>query len=378
VDSLIIEQQDLWQRLQETKKPVVLYGMGDGALKIMAVLRHYGIPLRGIFASEGFVRGHSFEGFPVRRLADLEAELGELVILLCFAIHDEPMTVYLHDLAKRHELYAPDVPVAGENLFTLDFYRRHEARFQWVYERLGDEQSKLVYRNILNFKLSGKLDYLSACESSVEEAYENLLRPGPSESFVDLGAYKGDTIQELLRFSGGTVEQVLAFEPDRKNYKKLCQTVEALGLSDRATLLNAAAYKEPGLRPFAQKAGRQSALSAEGVLTPVDSVDHVLAGKRLSLVNMDVEGGEREALEGCKESIRRWKPKLLLAAYHRSEDLFALPEQVLEIEPSYRLYFRHYRYIPAWDTNLYALPPEEQSALEQPCLLDRAAASSVK
>lgn len=357
MEPLIREEQDLWQYLQQTEKPVVLYGMGDGALKIMAVLRQYGIPLRGIFASEGFVRGHSFEGFPVKRLGELEEELGDFIILLAFAIHDEPMTAYLHDLAQRHELYAPDVPVAGENLFTLDFYRQNEARFRQVYERLGDEQSKLVYRSILNFKLSGKLDYLSACETPVEEAYVNLLKPGPSEVFVDLGAYKGDTIQELLRFSG-SVERVLAFEPDKKNYKKLCQTVEALGLGEKATLLNAAAYKEPGLRPFAQKAGRQSALSTEGVPTPVDSVDHVLAGEKLTLVNMDVEGGEGEALLGCRESLRRWRPKLLIAAYHRSEDLFALPEEIWALEPSYRLYFRHYRYIPAWDTNLYALPPE--------------------
>lgn len=29
----IRETQDVWQRLQNTQKPIVMYGMGDGAVK---------------------------------------------------------------------------------------------------------------------------------------------------------------------------------------------------------------------------------------------------------------------------------------------------------------------------------------------------------
>ena len=31
----IRETQDVWQRLQNTQKPIVMYGMGDGAVKIL-------------------------------------------------------------------------------------------------------------------------------------------------------------------------------------------------------------------------------------------------------------------------------------------------------------------------------------------------------
>jgi hypothetical protein len=48
-------RSDLWQHLSESKKPVVLYGMGDGAEKIIDVLNEKGISLSGIFASDGFV-----------------------------------------------------------------------------------------------------------------------------------------------------------------------------------------------------------------------------------------------------------------------------------------------------------------------------------
>lgn len=354
---LMIEQEDLWTHLQKTDKPVVIYGMGDGALKIMRVMERYNIPLRGIFASDGFVRGHSFEGFPVKHLADMEEEFGEFIILMAFAIHDAPTTEMIHRIAEKHEFYAPDVPVAGDNLFTMDFYREHRKEFEEVYSWLADEQSRIVYRDILNYKVSGKLPYLTHCETPVEEAYANIIRPDGQEDYADLGAYKGDTIQELLRFTDGQIQSICAFEPDRKNYKKLCLNVEAMGLTEKAKLLNVAAYKESGTMLFSNKAGRQSALSkTEGIETPVDSLDNAMNGARVSFVNMDVEGGEKEAVDGCRKTIETWKPKLLISAYHRSEDLYALPMQLREICPEYRIYFRHYRYIPAWDTNLYCIP----------------------
>ena len=354
---LLWEQEDLWTHLQKTEKPVVIYGMGDGALKIMRVMERYHIPLRGIFASDGFVRGHSFEGFPVKHLADMEEEFGDFIILMAFAIHDEATTEMIHRIADKHEFYAPDVPVAGDNLFTMDFYREHQNEFEEVYDWLADEQSRIVYKDILNFKVSGKLHYLTHCETTIAEAYENIIKPDEQEDYADLGAYKGDTIQELLGFTNGKVNSVTAFEPDRKNYKKLCLNVEAMGLSEKSNLLNVAAYKESGIMLFSNKAGRQSALSqTQGIETTVDSLDNAMNGRRVSFINMDVEGGEKEALEGCRKTMELWKPKMLVSAYHRSEDLYALPMQIRQLCPEYRFYFRHYRYIPAWDTNLYCIP----------------------
>ena len=57
---------DLWERLENESRDILLYGMGNGADKILAVLSRRGIPVAGIFASDGFVRGHSFHGMPVR------------------------------------------------------------------------------------------------------------------------------------------------------------------------------------------------------------------------------------------------------------------------------------------------------------------------
>ena len=54
--------RDLWEYLAATDKTVVMYGMGNGADKILAVCAEKGIVVSDFFASDGFVRGHFFHG----------------------------------------------------------------------------------------------------------------------------------------------------------------------------------------------------------------------------------------------------------------------------------------------------------------------------
>ena len=65
---------------------------------------------------------------------------------------------------------------------------------------------------------------------------------------------------------------------------------------------------------------------------------------------MDVEGSESAAIFGGKNTIKN-KPKMQIACYHRSEDLFKIPIQVLKIRSDYKIYMRRQRALPAWDIN---------------------------
>ena len=51
---------DMWEELRNETRPIVVYGMGNGADKLFARLKGYGIVPTDIFASDGFVRGHSY------------------------------------------------------------------------------------------------------------------------------------------------------------------------------------------------------------------------------------------------------------------------------------------------------------------------------
>ena len=69
----INEENTLWEYLKTAGKPVVLYGTGDGADKVLARLADTGVPVSGIFASDEFVRGQQFHGFTVQAYSELLA-----------------------------------------------------------------------------------------------------------------------------------------------------------------------------------------------------------------------------------------------------------------------------------------------------------------
>ena len=351
--SFITEKQSCWERLKAEKRPIFIYGMGDGAMKIMSAFRKWGITVSGIFASDDFVRGHSFEGFQVHRLSEVEEMVDDFVVVLAFAAGYQEIVDRIHDIASRHTLYVPDVPVVGGGLFTYEYCAENAEKLQQVYDSLADDYSRKVYANIINFKISGKIEYLSAVTSSKAEIYRKLIRPGLNEVYVDLGAYNGDTIKELMEFTHGKYVSIHALEPDRKNFKKLAKFVDGM---NHVYAYNCAAWCTDTELPFSAKAGRQSAISfASDNFVQARSVDSILAGKPATLIKMDVEGFELVAIWGAALTIAHYSPKLMVSLYHRNEDIFEIPLLIKKLKPEYKLYIRHQLYIPAWETNLYAV-----------------------
>lgn len=347
----ISERESLWDYLARAGKPIVLYGMGDGAVKVINALSAYGLKPDGIFASDEFVRGHSFCGFRVKKLSEIESEYDDFIILLCFGAGYDSLIEKICEIGRRHELYAPDLPVFGEGLFTYEYLLDNMEAASEVYNMLADDLSKKVYSDILNFKISGKTEYLFSCETDRTEIVTSVLAPSADDTYFDLGAYNGDTVAEALSYTGGVMKRVVAFEPDKRNFKKLCENVKDL---DFVTALNAGAWNEDAVLSFSQRSGRNSSVSGQGKPTQMRSVDSVAAGEEVTLIKMDVEGAEREALLGASGTIGKFRPRLEIACYHRNEDMLRLPLLVKKINPEYEIYMRHHRYIPAWETNLYA------------------------
>ena len=355
-----IPPYDLWEYLQNTSKTVVLYGMGNGADKILAVCQRYDIPIGDFFASDGFVRGHAFHGKTVLSYSAVKEKYGaeNIIVLLSFGSSLPSVLDTIRQVASECELYAPDVPVCGDTLFTRDFYLAHKEEFSRAADLLADEESICIFQHTLNYKISGRIDELFLAESKKETVYTELLNAKNITCAMDLGAYNGDTVRELLTYAP-SLHTVYAMEPDRRNFRKLDDYANTV--TDTLTIhrVQAAAWKENTVLTFGAEGNRNSGVCAKGQEAKVVSVealapDRFLNGANVDYIKYDVEGAEAEALAGSIETIRRCRPSLLVSAYHRSEDMYALLLQIHEICPEYRLYLRRYPYVPAWDLNIIA------------------------
>ena len=378
---------DLWHYLKtaaDAGRPILLYGMGNGADKILAVCEAYGIPVADFFASDGFVRGHSFHGKVVLSFTQACEKYGadNMIVLLSFASSRPDVLDTIGHVAATCEMYIPDVPVCGTELFNAEFVELHRDEIAAARALFADGESRRIYNGVIEYKLTGRLDILRATESDPADAYRNILRAERFLTAADLGAYNGDSIRDLRRYAP-KLQAVIALEPDRRNFRKLTEYTTALReAGDTLTVypVQAGAWSHTATLTFHGSGNRNAGLAdtateAKGDLlpstadnpyfgktnqVPVTALDSVCADilgtdTPVDYIKYDVEGAETEALLGSRAVIQRDAPALLVSAYHRSADLFRLPLLVHELNPAYKLYLRRMAGVPAWDINLYAV-----------------------
>ncbi len=349
---------DLWHYLKsQNKKSIVMYGMGNGADKILEVCDRYGIVISDFFASDGFVRGHSFHGKIVLSYSEVKAKYGaeNIIVLLSFASSLPSVLETIYKVAEECELYAPDVPVCGGNLFCREFYESNIEKINAARSLFADELSREIFDNVISYKLTGDIKYLRLAETDKKETYVDILKARGIKSAVDAGAYNGDTVRELSEYAP-ELKRIIALEPDRRNFRKLSEyaegetrfvvkAIKSAAWHESTTLMyDASGNRNAGVNTGAKKTVEVDALAIDSLTQ--EGVDYI---------KYDVEGAEKEALLGSKSTIKEYCPALLVSAYHRSEDIFELPLLISSLEPTYKLYLRRQRYIPAWDLNILAV-----------------------
>lgn len=339
--------KDIWQSLKETEKPILLYGTGNGADKILNELDKYGVTVSGVFASDGFVRERYYKGFKVLSFKEAEEIFDDFITLFAFGSSRPEVLENLKYIASRHPLFAPEVPVWGGEVFNLAFAQKHKEELTAVYNFLADETSKKVFSETVLFKLDGNIEHLYSCETEPDEAFQNILKLKKGSSFLDLGAYNGDTVLEFIE-RVGTFSHITAVEPDKKSFAKLMNRTQNFDIER----INAAVSEHLGTIPFSFKKSRGSGFGGEDEISSV-TIDFLCQEKSFDYIKFDVEGKELDAILGGENAIKKDKPKMLISAYHKSEDYFTIPLAIKRINPDYKIYMRHYPSVPAWDTNFY-------------------------
>lgn len=159
--------------------------------------------------------------------------------------------------------------------------------------------------------------------------------------FIDGGAFIGDSALVLSELKP---RRIYAFEPDYKNFLLLKKTISLNNLTHVVPVrmsLGAGRGKTKlcslGSISFVSNIYRKRG----GEEVEVISIDEFVKenGLEVGLIKLDVEGSELDAVVGAKETIRTYKPVLIISLYHRGQDFFEIPKIIKEVVPEYRLRF---------------------------------------
>lgn len=71
------------------------------------------------------------------------------------------------------------------------------------------------------------------------------------------------------------------------------------------------------------------------------SLDNDISEK-ITTIKMDIEGGEKKVLKGCKNHIIDESPNLLISVYHNNSDIIEIPKMISGYNKNYKFYLRYY------------------------------------
>lgn len=189
---------------------------------------------------------------------------------------------------------------------------------------------------------------------------DDLFKFNPEETFVDSGAFTGDTIKNFLLRQKISFKKLIAIEPDPENYAHLLSYIETIPnqYKDKIMVYNNAIGQKKEIIRFNSVGSLMSNVSENGNIEVTSiPLDELLYDLAPSFIKMDIEGSEPNALLGAKKIIQDIKPILAFSVYHEFDHLWKLPLLVQSLQSEYKFFLRPYGKA-GWDLVCFAVPSE--------------------
>ena len=122
---LEITPSSVWEKLKNTTEPIIMYGTGNGADKVLDVFAEKGIEISGVTASSTFIRERFFRGFKVMPISYFEELYESFTIIITFGTSIPEVMDNIYSLSERHRVLVPVVPVIGATVFDEDFLKEN-------------------------------------------------------------------------------------------------------------------------------------------------------------------------------------------------------------------------------------------------------------
>ena len=342
------------EKLRNSRLPIFLWGAGEMAGMAERLLEQNGIRHSGMVTDDAYRSG----GHKTR--SELINTYGEYYMVCAngaafYRTEEENLS---HWPGCRGIFAFPDIYETGmSEPVTAEDCRGCRNRLERVYAALSDQCSRDSMRAYLEEKITKDyrliMPYVVTPQYFFKDAPWRLYQ---DEVLVDCGAYDGDSVRDFMA-AAGEWQKIIACEPDPGNYRRLLENVRRGGWKSVQAVQTGVSSGKAEIR-FSGTNDMCARISGEGdCVIRVDSIDHILDGERASVIKMDIEGSEMEALEGAVNTIRQYRPLLMISAYHKKDDLPRIFEFMEQHTERYRYFFRLHRVILV-DAVLYGIPEE--------------------
>ena len=370
IGQLLRIQRDSWDSIARTSGGrLLLFGAGSLGRRILADARRGGMEPIAFLDNNERLWGKEIDGLPVLQ-PELAAKQyrGQAIFVLATYNSSRPrlqlqalgaFPVIHHALlfAGRPDVFLPHCCLSDPRLIPeqADDIRK-------AFSLMADDEMRRIFLAQLRYRLF--MDFDRASTPQTEELREteyfppDLYESRPDEVLMDCGAYDGDTLRRFLGTRGDSFSKIYACEPDPASAACFEQWHHTLprSIRERITLARVAVGAHPGMAKFTANGSVRSQLGGSGAMdVEVVTIDGMTQARPPTLIKMDVEGEELEALSGARHTIEAHTPVLAVCIYHAADHLWRVPLLIASMTPHYRFYLRAHAE-DCWDTTCYAVP----------------------
>ncbi|MBO5032034.1 MAG: hypothetical protein J6D08_09150 [Lachnospiraceae bacterium] len=338
----------------------VLYGIGNLAEAVNKQFLDRGVKFELALVDDGYYIKENFMGLPVQKFEEFTSNIKsqkKYNLVIGYAAGYRKMQVLINEGFFRNVICIAR-PFEHHKTFDRKFVKKHEKQFEVLYQLLEDNESRENLCAFVNSRITENPQYVvDISKKDIDEFCNDVYEPTYNETFLDIGAYQGGSIQRFLKAApADSISKVIGLEPEDNNFNKLCinlsyidekkKRLEKIGCYDKKTRL--------GFNNSADKCCRIDDNFSSFI--DVDTIDNIcIDEKNISTIYIGISAAVLEIIKGSKNTIIANKPRLIVNLGTMKEELFLIPLYIKEIEPSYKLYFRFQSSMPS-RLFLYAVP----------------------
>ncbi|KGK86064.1 FkbM family methyltransferase [Clostridium sp. HMP27] len=343
--------------MYNSNKPLILFGTGSYGKKAYQYLSEKGINVKYFSDNDNKKLGNKCCGINILSIHNIKKQFSDFNVLITSSFYKQIREKLIdEDKINKNNIFYFSSAVYQEldNMYyDYSFVLDNLKKLNEVYNLLEDEESRYIFTNIINHRISARIDYVEEIKNSDMYFDKKIINLSGNEVFLDVGAYNGDTLLDFINVSKKQYKKIILMEPDKNNHGNIVELIKNNGFKN-VSLYKLGAYDKDGFLKFSETNTDRSMITNEGSdLIQVTAIDNLKLNEKITFIKMDIEGVEREALIGATDTITKCRPKLAISAYHKKQDLFEIPLLIKKILPEYKIYFRHYT-DSIYDTVCYA------------------------
>lgn len=362
---IIIKKEDIM-----ASENIILYGAGSGTSKVLRIMNTHKLMPICVADANPAKWGKSIEGIPIispNAIKDYDSRT--IIIASCYFddIYIKLQETLGEELVQYDIRVAPFLWLMLVNVeyddkllaYSNQFIQQYEKELYNIYD-INDSITQEILGFIVKIRKERDFNFTSYMQNKSMQGvdgyfYLNELNGNDRMTILDLGAYVGDTIDELYKLYGDKICKYYAYEPEECNYRMLCDNIKGKSYEKEVITFNKALGARREEKVFANSSSMFGATDAQGdagtimSIVPLDEENLNVEGRLV--IKMDVEGLELDILKGGMKYVKKHKPYMAICVYHHIEDIYIIPRFLEKEGCKYRYILRS-----GVHTHLVAIP----------------------